>query len=242
MLPGAPLGSDADATPGPGTYADEAGVIRASLAGTVLVLPALPDPEAPAAAGDAAAVAAAGTASAAGEGARDESRKRVIMVERFEERAAAVVPTVGDIVFGVVLRINPRAAIVDVRCIGTRALREGFEGVIRRENVRETDIDRVKMEQSFRPGDIVRAMVVSLGDARSLVLSTARVDLGVVVGRPTPQPGAHAGETLTPVSWKEMKNPVTGAVELRKVARAVFAAPAAEAGDAPAAAAGGAAP
>ena len=33
---------------------------------------------------------------------------------------------------------------------------------------------------SFRPGDIVRAVVLALGDGQSYILSTARNDLGVI--------------------------------------------------------------
>lgn len=35
------------------------------------------------------------------------------------------------------------------------------------------------MYKSFRPGDIVRARVISLGDARQYYLSTAENELGV---------------------------------------------------------------
>lgn len=37
------------------------------------------------------------------------------------------------------------------------------------------------MSKSFRPGDIVMARVISLGDAQSYLLSTAENELGVVI-------------------------------------------------------------
>ena len=37
----------------------------------------------------------------------------------------------------------------------------GFRGMIRKENVRETERDRVDIYKSFRPGNIVLAKVVS---------------------------------------------------------------------------------
>ena len=55
----------------------------------------------------------------------------------------------------------------------------GRTGVLRRENVRESEVDRVVMQDCFRPGDVVRAYVMSLGSARSYELSTARSELGV---------------------------------------------------------------
>ncbi|KAL0927673.1 hypothetical protein M5K25_001871 [Dendrobium thyrsiflorum] len=48
------------------------------------------------------------------------------------------------------------------------------------QDVRATEIDKVDMYQSFRPGDIVKAEVLSLGDARAYYLSTAKNELGVV--------------------------------------------------------------
>lgn len=39
---------------------------------------------------------------------------------------------------------------------------------------------QVQIQASFRPGDVVRAEVLSLGDARSYHLTTAKNHLGVV--------------------------------------------------------------
>jgi hypothetical protein len=41
----------------------------------------------------------------------------------------------------------------------------------------------VKLYDCFRPGDIVRAKVTSLGDARTYYLSTAENELGVVYAK-----------------------------------------------------------
>ena len=42
---------------------------------------------------------------------------------------------------------------------------------------------QVVLSQCFRPGDVVRASVLSLGDARSYYLSTAENELGVVYAK-----------------------------------------------------------
>jgi exosome complex RNA-binding protein Csl4 len=65
----------------------------------------------------------------------------------------------------------------------------------------------------YRPGDIVRAVVISLGDARSYYLSTARTDLGVVSAR------GRADKPMVPLSWELMQCPVTRVKEYRKVAK-----------------------
>ncbi|PNH08566.1 Exosome complex component CSL4 [Tetrabaena socialis] len=75
------------------------------------------------------------------------------------------------------------------------------------------------MYDCFRPGDVVRAEVVSLGDARSYYLSTAKNELGVVYAR-----SAAAGVAMVPTGWTEMQCPDTQAVEKRKVARLAAAA------------------
>lgn len=46
--------------------------------------------------------------------------------------------------------------------------------------MRELNKDDVQIVNSFRPGDFVRATVISLGDTRSYYLSTAGPNLGVV--------------------------------------------------------------
>lgn len=88
-----------------------------------------------------------------------------------------------------------------------------FQALIRKEDVRAVEKDRVVMDEMFRVGDIVRGAVISLGDQSFYYITTARNDLGVVMAR------SETGNMMFPVSWKEMKDPVTGAGEQRKVAR-----------------------
>ncbi|KAL1961693.1 hypothetical protein VTN77DRAFT_1331 [Rasamsonia byssochlamydoides] len=88
-----------------------------------------------------------------------------------------------------------------------------FQALIRKEDVRAVEKDRVVMEEMFRVGDIVRGSVISLGDQSFYYLTTARNDLGVVMAR------SEAGNMMFPVSWREMRDPVTGVGEPRKVAR-----------------------
>uniref|UniRef100_A0A093VXB4 Exosome complex component CSL4 n=1 Tax=Talaromyces marneffei PM1 TaxID=1077442 RepID=A0A093VXB4_TALMA len=88
-----------------------------------------------------------------------------------------------------------------------------FQALIRKEDVRAVEKDRVVLEEMFRVGDVVRGSIISLGDQSFYYLTTARNDLGVVMAR------SDAGNMMFPVSWKEMKDPVTGASESRKVAR-----------------------
>ncbi|OAY70383.1 Exosome complex component CSL4 [Ananas comosus] len=112
-----------------------------------------------------------------------------------------------------VTKVMARIASADIMCVQSKAVREKFTGIIRQQDVRATEIDKVDMYQSFRPGDIVRALVLSLGDARAYYLTTAKNELGVVSAQ------SIAGGTMIPISWTEMQCPLTGQVEQRKVAK-----------------------
>ena len=128
---------------------------------------------------------------------------------------APVVPRVGDVVFGRVTRVLEKAAHVEIAAVNGRAPRGGdFAGVVRRQDARAHAVDSVELERCFRAGDVVRAKVLSLGDARSFYLTTAGDDLGVV--RAT---HGTSRATMLPIGWTEVQCPVTGEVEDRKVAR-----------------------
>ena len=134
------------------------------------------------------------------------------VVRKLQNRANAV-PKVGAIVTGSVEMINSRFAKVHLVSSDGKLLNGTFAGIIRKADVRETDIDDLKMYECFRPGDIVRAQVISLGDVRSYFLTTAKVALGVVSAR------TDDGTEMVPVNWREMECPVTGIRVRRKVAK-----------------------
>ncbi|KAI1745950.1 hypothetical protein F4680DRAFT_4732 [Xylaria scruposa] len=124
-----------------------------------------------------------------------------------------VLPEVGDVVLCRVTRITPREATMAILIVGDAVLSAQWQGVVRVQDVRATEKDRVKIYESFRPGDIVRAQVISLGDQANYYLSTANNELGVIMAT------SEAGNTMLPVSWKEYRDPETGLSESRKVAK-----------------------
>ncbi|KAI1352167.1 hypothetical protein F5Y01DRAFT_100878 [Xylaria sp. FL0043] len=130
-----------------------------------------------------------------------------------QEDKREVLPEVGNIVLCRVTRITPREATVAILIVGDTVLSAQWQGVVRVQDVRATEKDRVKIYESFRPGDIVRAQVISLGDQANYYLSTANNELGVIMAT------SEAGNTMYPVSWKEYKDPETGLSESRKVAK-----------------------
>ncbi|KAL9596388.1 MAG: hypothetical protein Q9219_005823 [cf. Caloplaca sp. 3 TL-2023] len=134
-------------------------------------------------------------------------------------------PRVGDVVVGRVTRCMVRQVNVAVLvvyksgCGGDGDDDEGVvcadevQGVVRREDVRATEKEKVVCGEGFRVGDLVRAVVISLGDQSSYYLSTAKNEFGVIMAK------SEYGNTMYPISWKEFKDPVTGDTETRKVAK-----------------------
>lgn len=124
-------------------------------------------------------------------------------------------PTSNSIVLGSITRLSPHQATLTISVVDGVPLPAGeeFTGVIRTQDVRATEKDRVKIGDCFRGGDVVRGIVISLGDARSYYVTTARNDLGVIFAT------SEAGATMEPVSWQEMRCPKTGKLEKRKCAK-----------------------
>ena len=120
---------------------------------------------------------------------------------------------IGDVVTGRVTKIQTQHAQVSIICVGDTPLAEPFEGVVRRQDALGAENAEPDMALLFRPNDIVRCEVISLGDARSFFLSTAKPELGVVYAE------SVAGVPMVPVSWDRMVCPKTRVVEKRKVAK-----------------------
>ncbi|KAJ6360052.1 hypothetical protein OIU77_004121 [Salix suchowensis] len=95
-------------------------------------------------------------------------------VEVTGHKAHGAVPEPGSVVIARITKVMAKTASADIMCVGPKSVRDKFTGIIRQQDVRATEIDKVDMHLSFRPGDIIRALVLSLGDARAYYLSTAK--------------------------------------------------------------------
>jgi exosome complex component CSL4 len=185
VTPGERLRHSSEVLSGRGTFVREDGAVCSSLAGVTALLAAQPN------AADARPT-----------------------VEVHRGRAAAPLPSPGSLVYARVRSVTPRLATCDVEFVDGAPASESFAGIIRSQDVRSTETDKVVLYECFRPGDVVRASVLSLGDARSYYLSTAQNELGVVHAR-----SASSGEPMLASSWTTMVCPLTGATELRKAAK-----------------------
>ncbi|KAJ2640954.1 hypothetical protein GGF44_002338 [Coemansia sp. RSA 1694] len=151
-----------------------------------------------------------GTRIVSGSEGADET-KATLSVERSNTKFA--IPVIGSEVLGRVVRMNPRAASIAIMMVESTPCQEDFQGVVRVQDIRATEKDLVQMIESFRPGDIIRAEVISLGDQRSYYLATVKNEHGVVFAQSTD------GNSMVPISWEEMQDPKTLVVEKRKCAK-----------------------
>jgi exosome complex component CSL4 len=124
-----------------------------------------------------------------------------------------ILPEVSSTVLALITRLGPRFATCEILVIDDVVCREAFQGQIRREDIRATEKDKIRMDESFRVGDLIRGTVISLGDQSNYYVSTAENAFGVVMAR------SEEGRLMYPVSWKEFRDPVTGRGEPRKAAK-----------------------
>uniref|UniRef100_A0A6A7GA45 Nucleic acid-binding, OB-fold-like protein isoform 1 n=1 Tax=Hirondellea gigas TaxID=1518452 RepID=A0A6A7GA45_9CRUS len=129
------------------------------------------------------------------------------------QKDSNILPKTSDEVTAVVTKVNTRYATTDILCVSDKVVKEKFQGIVRQQDVRSHNIDAVEIYSSFRPGDIIKAEIISLGNQRSYYLSTSKNHLGVILAE------SSAGHIMVPISWEQMQCPVTKAKEHRKVAK-----------------------
>jgi exosome complex component CSL4 len=144
-VPGQLLGSSSQYIAGPGTHLHQSSLFS-SLLGTVNIT----QPE-----------KAAGPAKRMTKILPATTGQLPTISVAMAEKRREVLPEVNNIVLCRVSRIQPRQATVAILVVGDAVLEAEWQGVIRVQDVRATEKDRVKIYESFRPGDIVRAQVVS---------------------------------------------------------------------------------
>lgn len=137
------------------------------------------------------------------------------LLNKFNNKGSSILPEVDAFVLGRVVKIKPKEATISIFVVDETVCQREFQGIIRIQDVRATEKDTIKIHTSFRPGDIVRAQVISLGDQSSYYLSTAKSDLGVVFARDI------TGNTMYPINWYQMRSYITGNIEERKCAKPI---------------------
>lgn len=175
-----------------------------------------------------------------GEQAEGDDRLQPVLLQVAPSTGGGAIPQVGQTIIGMVTRLTTRYIGVDIlvgephnggeATAATLSTLEGstsssatyygepFKGTLRSQDVWPAD-DREapsQLYQACRPGDLIRARIIGVGDASAgFLLSTGLdVELGVIFAR-----GAASGQPMVPVSWREMICPQTGIKEARKAAK-----------------------
>ncbi|EDU48765.1 exosome component 1 [Pyrenophora tritici-repentis] len=202
-LPGQFLAKTSDYLPGPGTHIHES-QIYASIAGLVISTP---------------------SSSTANTTSKSSNLTPLLSITRPPSSTdpgilgpnsgagIPLLPTVSSTVLVRITRLGSRFASCEILVIDNLVCREAFVAQIRREDIRATEKDKIKIEESFRVGDLVRGTVISLGDSGNYYVATDSNEYGVVLAR------SEEGRIMHPVSWKEFRDPVSGKAELRKAAK-----------------------
>ena len=197
VIPGDFLGSVSERKSGHGTYVRH-GKIYSSFCGKVIIEPSQQE-------------------SSASLGPSNQQLPLLSVCSH--KKQSNTIPDVSLRVICKVMNISERQARVRIIIVEGNILQQPLRGVIRKADVRAMEKDSVVMFHSFRPGDLVRARVISLGEGNQYVLSTAENELGVFAAH------SESGATLVPVSWCEMQCSKTGLKEKRKVAKVIDAVP-----------------
>lgn len=148
-VPGQLLGSTAEYLPGPGTHIFSSNLYASILGPIKTVQP--PKPSGPQKRPTKITPAA-------------PTQLSTVSIERAlsaVDGKAEILPEVNSVVLCRVTRITPRQATVAILVVGETVLDGEWQGLIRSQDVRATEKDKVKIFESFRPGDIVKAVVVS---------------------------------------------------------------------------------
>lgn len=154
-------------------------------------------------------------------GGPEEDSRPAISVSHAKPPCLKNVPSIGMLTICRVINISVRQAKVSMLSVDEKVLPEAFQGIVRREDIRDMEKDSVEMFHSFRPRDIIRARVVAYGEGQAYILSTAENELGVVATPCT----CGCGENMLPISWCEVQCAKTGKREKRKVAKVEAAIP-----------------
>ncbi|CAF4838554.1 exosome complex component CSL4 [Pieris napi] len=147
----------------------------------------------------------------------DEVKKaNILSIE--SPKSPSVLPQMGDIATARVIAVNSRLVQCQILCVGPTVLARPYRGILKKEDIRDMDKDRIDPYKCFRPGDVILARVLPMTELHAYHLSTAENELGVVIATAE---GSPQGVSMVPISWSEMQCPTTLNKEPRKVARVI---------------------
>lgn len=107
------------------------------------------------------------------------------------------------------IKVKEEEATVNIIQVNENPITSYIEGILKKQNIRKSEIDKIKMEDSFLPGDMIKAKIVNfplkkltIGDGFRINLTTTTEDTGVIFGK-----SLEKGSLLVPITWTEMIDP-----------------------------------
>lgn len=67
----------------------------------------------------------------------------------------------GDIITAKVIAVNSRLLQCQILCVGPTVLARPYRGILKKEDIKDMDKDRIDPYKCYRPGDVILARVVS---------------------------------------------------------------------------------
>lgn len=86
---------------------------------------------------------------------------QVTVVSVESPRTPSILPRTGDVVTAKVTVVNPRMVQCVILCVGSSVLVRPYRGILKKEDIKATEKDRVDPYKCYRPGDVILARVVS---------------------------------------------------------------------------------
>ena len=204
VLPGdCILAHDKNIIASTGTYLKN-GYIYASLAGQLEIELIKEESEKP-------VEAASGNMNTSLNESQSTISKRVVRVVRPGSKKVPF-PEPGSIVTARVLYIKSNLVKCSIHCVEDHTLKVPYGGVIRTEDIRDYDKDKIVISRCFSPGDIILARVYAHGEKHEFLLTTAAPELGVVIAT------NDWGEPMVPIGLNEMLSTRCMTRQPRKVA------------------------
>lgn len=152
-------------------------------------------------------------------------QKTQLSVITTQNAGQSAAPQIGNIIVGTVTKVTSRYIGVEIRVVeragstGAIFLEEPWKGTLRSQDIWPAEEKEAPLTQLYlasRPGDLIRAKIIGVGDTSAgFLISTAiGEEYGVVFAK-----CAASGLPMLPLSWNEMICPQSGIKESRKPAR-----------------------
>lgn len=84
---------------------------------------------------------------------------------------------------GRVAEIEQQWAIIHIISVNDQYVSVGYEGMLKREHMGTTNVDKIRVEQCVSPGDIIISKIKSLSETKKILLSIEEEELGVIVSK-----------------------------------------------------------